>query len=128
MFAVRKLLETPNYGCKAVNLGELAALAQAWEQPHPVCCQAVNFVPPRATRLACWGVSLVGGLSAQPVLVLLHPHPATSPRQANTSSSLLGWLVSLFLCAGTGKGTSVLEMVNTFEAATGGRVCVCVQL
>lgn len=50
-------------------------------------------------------------------LWLLHPHLATSLRQPNTSSSVLGALVSF--CAGTGKGTSVLEMVTTFEAATG---------
>lgn len=89
VFAVRKLLETPNYGCKAVNLGELAALAQAWAQPHPVSRQA-DLVFHLVLHAWCVGVCLLWGLSAQPVLVVVASTPGNQPAAAQHKQLCVG--------------------------------------
>lgn len=119
MFAVRKLLETPNYGCKAVNLGELAALVQAWAQPHPSLAR-LTWCSTLCCMLGVLGCVSCGACQHSMSLCCCI-HAWQPARGSPTQPAVLGALVSF--CAGTGKGTSVLEMVTTFEAATG--VCSC---
>jgi hypothetical protein len=93
VFAVRKLLETPNYGCKAVNLGERASLAQAGTQLHLVASQA-EFVSLFAHLVVVHALQVSCGACQRRLPTAQHPNVSTSRRQP-ISSYLLGWLVSL---------------------------------
>lgn len=64
MFAVRKLLDTPNYGCKAVNLGKLYL---EWNTPcvgstqQPCCTCALSCLAGKLMMSRRQGVTSTQG-------------------------------------------------------------------
>jgi hypothetical protein len=159
VFAVKKLLDTPEYGCKAVNLGEWVCVDTGIAIRVCVCvcvCVCVRAcVRARARVRACACVRVRGGGEGctPRVQTIWQQHPCAqlSSSTSNTSCSSSSkpdecfcelphlsatrcmlhcacnprgkpCMIQMWLkrCpAGTGKGTSVLEMVTTFQEATG---------